>query len=216
MDPNLLQIIFSFFDTIQFYELCDFYNIKPNLKSYYKEMKYVSSFVCICNHKWNLQNNKLIDLVKYSHQRFVKNATHKIDICMNHAINCAIKFEQFEVVKYLREHGAKLTYVSMLNVCINGNLQIAIYLTENGERFTNDLLETAIEHNHVHIVRYIVETSKLNYNEISLISPCEKGHYNMVKYLLSVGIKKDADKGKKLAHRNEYFDIIDLFKKYKI
>ncbi|BCS82810.1 ankyrin repeat protein [Cotonvirus japonicus] len=108
----------------------------------------------------------------------------------------AIFFEKNEIVKYIESYGIKIC--DQITKCI--------YLVINGQH--NDFFKLSMK------VKFLV-TVGVNRHTLYqiLLSMCEMGCYNTVKYLMKSGIKP-TDACLKIAHKNGNIDVIKILTNY--
>lgn len=134
--------------------------------------------VCLAG---NLQIVKLF-LENKADIKFYDTYGNKIDVLKNAC-------ENFEIIKCLIEHKAKITTDSFNKVCENGNLQIVKFFVENKANINannGQALDGPVSKGHMDVVKYLVE----NDIDINIIT-ATNGSFEMMRYLLENLTKKD-------------------------
>jgi len=187
-DEKLVNIN-SKLSKMMFISMCD-NNNKVKLIEYMlnKEIKLDESINRALGEAVKANNEKIVKLITDDlyHVTFIKNCSKFLIAACNN--------RNFDIVKMLakyadvNEHdGLALTYA-----CVNGSLEIVVYLCENGIDFKlygNKVLRTSAKYGHVDIVKYLVEKGA----DTNVI---DKKYYDkyVERYLLEVGVNIKFDK----------------------
>lgn len=106
-------------------------------------------------------------------------------------INDLIERQDFRGIKFIRSKGMVLNYNSMSCAFRQGNLDIIIYLLEQGLTCdTRDIVQASL-YGHLHILEYVYENNLIKdwqCVDISIVDACELGNMDMLKFLLCIGV----------------------------
>ena len=148
--------------------------------------------------KGNLQT------IKYLHLIGVK--------CTQSTMISAIRYGQFEIVKYLHESiGVKCTEHAMANAGINEHLEIVKYLHETaGVKCTEYVLEGVIKYNYIEIIKYLHKNAGADFTDNLIYISIKHGCFDSFRYIYEVVEcnKYTINEIKKSAINNDYNRIL--------
>jgi ankyrin repeat protein len=155
---------------------------------------------------WASQEGHL-DIVKY-----LISQDANVNVYMNDALLRAIKSGHVEVVKYLVSAGADVDNGAVEIATRRGDLDIIKYLVSRGAEVDPTLLETAsVYGGHLDIVQYLVLEEGVDVNadnDEALIAASERGHLEIVKFLVSQGADANNDYVLQVARINDQLDVV--------
>ena len=197
------KVFQSFFLKRRLQVLYDYsnYNETYTIKRYKQQYELLKN----CPDDLILEATKISDLNLISHA-LKKGADINTYKFYHPPLTYAVRNGDFDIVKYLIEHGAKVNGHPGQYVCINfvtnaaenGHLDILKYLMEEmNAKCNNYALIKACEKGHLSIVQYLVENQKLDIHvgvEDPLRRAAELGHLEIVTYLVSRGANVNANR----------------------
>ena len=128
--------------------------------------------------------------------------------CINEALKVALEKENWEIVKYLIEHGADVNTkietkdgynrnrkTALMIASKKENLELVKYLIEHGASNINEALINASMSGNLEIVKYLVEEGadvnteieNIYYGKTALMIASKKENWEIVKYLIEKG-----------------------------
>ena len=157
-DETLINDIFRYctFDTIKFLiEIC---NLSVDIKT--KKGINILHYACL---------NKSCDVIQYMIDTFeLKIQGNLVDLVYN-----ACESNNVNTLKFLKKKGLKLNLstkhkVPLIPACRHGNLDMVQLLIESGAPGGSITLVTAINYDHLEVVRYLIEICNLSIDSIDI------------------------------------------------
>jgi ankyrin repeat protein len=109
--------------------------------------------------EWIVENGRL-DILQFLHNIDAKTV---MDYGL-YIMSAASEYDQLEIIQFLHNVGIEYGDHTMGIACTYGNLEVVRYLYETGMKFDyEDCMCWAIENGHIDVIKFICETSDLEY-----------------------------------------------------
>jgi ankyrin repeat protein len=225
---DIIQCICNYLQVNDFKLLHNEYNLSWKIYLKNTELRKMDSYIKYNNGliNWACKYN-YIEIIKFLYEMGYRGTKESMDIAIlndnleivkflydkglmpnEFILDLVCKYGYLDMLKYLCSIGLKCTYYCINSASCNGHLEIIKFLHSIKCNYSEDALYYASSNGYLNILKYLYNTyGCMNNSFWEVDNACKNNHFEVVKYLHSIG-KKGSNKAMLYACRNNNLEMI--------